>query len=637
MKRSDFNNRNDVRLQEDSNLQNRIKSFHEAKITSDRKAGNNSLKNISNFRKVLVEHNNSDPNGFERILNESDLLSVNFLTRGIEAAKSVCRIRVPVRGGWYGTGFLVGPNLMMTNNHVISDKREASQCEVEFNYEHDKDGVLKHPIGFNLHPDDIFFTSKDLDVTFVSISTNSNAGIPIERFGYLRLLPISGKGLPGEWVTIIQHPNGDPKQMTIRENQILEGDSNDAPKKFIHYTTDTDPGSSGSPVLNDQWQVVAIHHKAVPNPDSDNDEIEFIANEGVRISAIFTLLESSKFSDLQASKVLERLSIALGIVPIIIDSSRPFLRDKTIEPELEGFSLDYWEGHQTKLGYDSDFLNVNIDLEEIISPVVDSAARLKDDSSNILDYLHFSAVIHKERKFPLITAVNIFGEKLTHPGSRSDNWRRDKRMDYIYQPGDNFYKRTIVDEAVYFSRGHLVRRFDPCWGTQEEAEIAEQHTFHFTNAAPQYQRFNNVEWGDLEDYVLDKTQTTERKVSIFTGPVFKESDPSYGFQRENGPWQIPVSYWKIAVAEKSDGSVSAAGFMVGQIEYIEDLYESKIFTGLNPYTFDELITRRIQVPIELIEEITGLDFTSLKDLDAANALESTRRTRIITRADDIII
>ena len=31
-----------------------------------------------------------------------------------------------------------------------------------------------------------------------------------------------------------------------------------------HYSTDTEAGSSGSPVFNDQWEVVALHHSVKP-------------------------------------------------------------------------------------------------------------------------------------------------------------------------------------------------------------------------------------------------------------------------------------------------------------------------------------------------------------------------------------
>jgi endonuclease G len=64
---------------------------------------------------------------------------------------------------------------------------------------------------------------------------------------------------PGEYLTIIQHPSGGDKQIALRENQLLKIDTH-----TLWYRTDTSPGSSGSPVFNDVWQVVALHHSGVP-------------------------------------------------------------------------------------------------------------------------------------------------------------------------------------------------------------------------------------------------------------------------------------------------------------------------------------------------------------------------------------
>src|SRR5262245_38943988 len=95
------------------------------------------------IRRDLIEAPTSDPNGFERMIGESDLTSINFLDRGRRAAAAVCRIKMPMNEGFaYGTGFLVGARLLMTNNHVIASPSEASQVEAEFGFEHDVDGVL---------------------------------------------------------------------------------------------------------------------------------------------------------------------------------------------------------------------------------------------------------------------------------------------------------------------------------------------------------------------------------------------------------------------------------------------------------------------------------------------------------------
>ena len=110
------------------------------------------------------------------MIGESDLLSINFLDRGRRSADAVCRIKLPMDGGTaYGTGFLVGPRLLLTNNHVIANADEAAQCEAEFGYEHDLDGVVQVRCRFNLDPHTLFFTSQELDFTLVAVAPLSRA------------------------------------------------------------------------------------------------------------------------------------------------------------------------------------------------------------------------------------------------------------------------------------------------------------------------------------------------------------------------------------------------------------------------------------------------------------------------------
>lgn len=84
-------------------------------------------------RKNFLESPHSDPNDYEGVIGDSNLMSINFLDRGKRAAAAVCRISAPSDGGaWYGTGFLVGPRLLLTNHHVLANHDEASQAEAEF-------------------------------------------------------------------------------------------------------------------------------------------------------------------------------------------------------------------------------------------------------------------------------------------------------------------------------------------------------------------------------------------------------------------------------------------------------------------------------------------------------------------------
>ena len=47
--------------------------------------------------------------------------------------------------------------------------------------------------------------------------------------------------------------------MALRQNQVV-----DIFDLYVTYQTDTATGSSGAPVFNDQWDVVALHHSGVP-------------------------------------------------------------------------------------------------------------------------------------------------------------------------------------------------------------------------------------------------------------------------------------------------------------------------------------------------------------------------------------
>lgn len=598
----------------------------------------------------MIEGRQSDPNGFERIIGASDLMSINFLDRGRRSADAVCRIKLPMDGGHaYGTGFLVGPRLLMTNNHVLASPAEAAQAEAEFGYEHDIDGVLQAPVQFNLDPNQIFFTSTELDLTLVAVAAISEGGVPVDRYGWLPLIPVRGKVLDGEWVSIIQHPGGQPKQIAIHASQIMKLDAGNVTlnlDNFIHYSTDTEPGSSGAPVLNDQWQVVALHHKAVPAPTVAGAplerEPEWLANEGVRVSAIFSLLEHNRFESENARRALDRIGRAIGFPPL----EGPTIPASAALPPTEQFSpLKASEWQKADLGYDENFLTAPIPL----APMYRELAKAKKvakvtGGGHELKYFHYSAVMHAPRRFALLTAVNIDGRKLVRPAERKDTWRQDGRLAPEFQPDDRFYLKSKATEKVYFSRGHLVRLLDPCWSdaTDDVAKQADavrgmRDSFHFTNAAPQVQAYNDEDWGDLEDYILDKAQTSERRLSVFTGPVYREDDPVYGRMRTGGPWQIPLSYWKIAVLQKTEEEIAAAAFLIGQTEYVQALYEAKVFSGLKPYTVDEMRSRKIQTTIEVIEGLTGLDFSALKPFDAQGSLESTRRTRWFTRLDDVLI
>ena len=238
----------------------------------------------------------------ERIMGKNDLMSVRYLELARTAARTIGRVHVRGPDGTilgYGTGFLVSPRLLLTNNHVLTDATSAGYSRVEFDFQEGLDGRLLTSIFINFDPTAFFTTDKGLDFSLVALKGDTSK---IARYGWNGLSAAEGKIIVGEYVTIIQHPSGERKQIALRENQVV-----DVLDNFLHYQTDTSPGSSGSPVFNDQWEIVALHHSGVPKKDSagrilardgrvytsdmGENQIDWIANEGVRISQILKYLE----------------------------------------------------------------------------------------------------------------------------------------------------------------------------------------------------------------------------------------------------------------------------------------------------------------------------------------------------------
>ncbi len=245
--------------------------------------------------------------GLERIIGRNELLAIRYLDAGRIAGRAVTRVVIRSSSGavlGYGTGSMISPSLIMTNNHVLDSAGRAGNAIVEFNYQLGLDGREQPGIPFRLRPDVFFTTSpeEELDLTIVAVSDveDASSSTRLSTFGFNPLSASEGEILAGESVSVIQHPGGDLKQIALRENRVLRFPSTE--DRFLYYETDTTPGSSGAPVFNDQWEVVALHHSGFPERDSQgrilttdgqlwreemgDERIHWIANEGIRVVAI---------------------------------------------------------------------------------------------------------------------------------------------------------------------------------------------------------------------------------------------------------------------------------------------------------------------------------------------------------------
>ena len=282
--------------------------------------------------------------GLERIIQGNDLDSINYLAKGTLASRSVCRIQLKdARANLvgYASGFLIGPGLLMTNHHVFGKPGDAANSMADFDYELDVAGMEREPVRFGFLPDRMFFTDDGLDYSIVAVAPTSQFGArDLYDWGWLPLSGEPGKGDPGEYLTIVQHPGGQTKQVCVRENKLLKyvGD-------FVWYLTDTTAGSSGSPAFNRFWQVIALHHSGVPKKDSqgrtltkdgkvwdpsmDETLIDWIANEGARVSAIVADLKVAVGSNPVIKPVLDQMAPpvpppATEKVSVVPSTPRPY-------------------------------------------------------------------------------------------------------------------------------------------------------------------------------------------------------------------------------------------------------------------------------------------------------------------------
>ncbi len=187
----------------------------------------------------------------EKIMGDkSRLVKIAWLDKAISAAKSVGR--VVCADGSTGTGFLTEGNFLFTNHHVLPCVEVARGAVIEFNFEEDASGTAKTRYRY-VFDTDTFLSNPTLDYTRIKV-TQGQSTAPLSDWGFLRIAP---DAIPviGDPVNIIQHPNGDVKQIALTANDVL---SVWGPRLF--YRADTEPGSSGSPVLNQDWNVIALHH-----------------------------------------------------------------------------------------------------------------------------------------------------------------------------------------------------------------------------------------------------------------------------------------------------------------------------------------------------------------------------------------
>ena len=230
-------------------------------------------------RRRRIDWQPTNEDDLEKIMGvESTLIHINFIERALHASRAVGKVNLPDNGG-SGTGFVIEGNRLVTNHHVLASKGEAKDGTVWFNYQKNARGLDEKHLEIKLDPDAYFRTSKEHDLTVVGLAEPPN-----ERWIELPIEPsvVLKKGNP---VCIIQHPGGGQKQIGMYHNWVTYADD-----KIVQYLTDTMEGSSGSPVFNSNWDLVAIHH-AGGNLRVPGSKHTLWRNEGIPVARLRALLK----------------------------------------------------------------------------------------------------------------------------------------------------------------------------------------------------------------------------------------------------------------------------------------------------------------------------------------------------------
>src|SRR4051812_38001422 len=180
-------------------------------------------------------------------------------------------------GSWLGTGFLVARDLIMTNHHVIETPEQAKAADFTFNYQLGPDGNPCPTSVAQPTRDGLFWTDETLDVAVVQVE-GLDATIPPLK------LPAKVPTF-ADAVTLIGHPSGHVKQVSLRNNAVQFADG-----RRIQYTASTEPGSSGSPLFDaGALEVVGIHHSGGDLVDPESG-IRCFRNEGTTMRAVLEVL-----------------------------------------------------------------------------------------------------------------------------------------------------------------------------------------------------------------------------------------------------------------------------------------------------------------------------------------------------------
>lgn len=571
----------------------------------------------------------------------------SFILPNIPAVGRIELVNHPRGTQWIGTGWLIRDNVVVTNRHVASEFAEASGGEFVF-----RPGFDGSPLGVNIDFLEEFGSSGSLEFPVFKIMHIEKGSGP--DLAFLRIEPVRGQELPrpvvlssatleqGEQVAVIGYPARDPFfpdpdvmdrifNSRYDKKRLAPGLVIGKTSERIFHDCSTLGGNSGAEVISlKTGHAVALHfagtlfaqNHAVPidvvasrlddvlrtrtGPSANVTPIHSATSGGVMtVQSDASARSGARFVEatipinirIEIGDLVDAASVAAKSAPqpgpttvIKPPAAAVVVADDDLIAKVEAKPEDY----KNRKGYNPNFHGNGFEVPlPVLTEDTHDILRFTIDGieQHVLHYQHFSVVMSSSRRMCRFSACNIDGR----------NSKKRQRTGWLFDP--RIPKEAQIMKECYgnepkFSRGHMTRREDPVWGSDDAATLGNSDSMHVTNTVPQMQPFNAGIWLALEDYALDNARRDDMRICVFTGPFLKKNDPSrYGVK-------IPVTFWKvIAFIHDETGKLCATGYTMSQKSFLKE--EEFVFSQHENH----------QRPIAEIERRAGVSFGGLADLD----------------------
>ncbi|MET1085904.1 MAG: DNA/RNA non-specific endonuclease [Arthrobacter sp.] len=546
------------------------------------------------------------------------------------AARAVGRIEVEGHSlAWLGTGWLVRPDIVVTNRHVAAEFGRSDGGSFVF-----KQGISGNPMEASIDFLEEIGSTRDRTFRLNRILHIEDPAGP--DLAFIRVTPDRGSSLAtpiglsaradvDEMVAVIGYPARDsriPDQQLMDEifgnvynkKRLAPGQLIGSDSATVRHDCSTLGGNSGSVVLSlATGEAVGLHFAgrflqsnfAVPG-SIVAERLETVLNGRRRPGPVdHPVPDRPQPTPHQAPANARPETRFTFVVPlrVTVEAGDPYpdgsprgraaaasAPDTDTDDEVftEAVAADY----RDRLGYEEAFLGTPVPMPSAVHRRPDVLTfTVNGVTEDVLRYEHFAVMMSRSRRLCLFSAVNIDGlQSISLPRT---GWRTDPRI-----PLEAQIHRECYGAEPKFSRGHMTRREDPVWGALASASKANADSMHVTNVVPQMQPFNGGIWLELENYALQNARKDDMRISVFTGPFLADEDPiRFGVR-------IPTEFWKvIAFIHDGTGQLCATGYSMSQQDFLR---EEEFVFGKH---------KTAQRSIASIEQRTGLSFGRLTALD----------------------